>query len=396
MKKITLILFFTGCFSTLLLAQNPLIKVAYVGLKGGVDMGYLGPDGGLDFKAFGLGRGHNAALEAVNLAFKEAQQFGRYKKIDFALIEKIGSKEKDVLKHVEDLQKEQIPYWLLDVPASLVKTITEKTKNQKVLLFNLASPEDKLRAKFCASHLFHIMPSRAMLADGLGQYLVKRKWMKWLLITGPRARDQAFAEAMIRTSKRYGATIVDKRLWKDNADLRRSASAEFPLFTAQVEYDVVVVADEESEFGEYIPFNTYIPRPVVGTHGLSPHPWFWGFSQWAAVQLSKRFYKKTKRKMTDTDWTGWMGMTVIATAIIKGGSTKFEEVKNYLLNPEISFHGYKGRSLSFRSWNHQLRQPILLTTPLARVSTSPQEGYLHPTNKLDTLGYDQPENQCKM
>ncbi len=52
--------------------------------------------------------------------------------------------------------------------------------------------------------------------------------------------------------------------------------------------------------------------------------------------------------------------------------------------------------MSFRTWDHQMRQPIVLGGGTrVPVSTSPQEGFLHPTNLTDTLGFDQPETKCK-
>jgi hypothetical protein len=43
-----------------------------------------------------------------------------------------------------------------------------------------------------------------------------------------------------------------------------------------------------------------------------------------------------------------------------------------------------------------LRRPILLTDGRGTVSVSPQEGFLHQTSELDTLGFDQPETKCKL
>ena len=41
-----------------------------------------------------------------------------------------------------------------------------------------------------------------------------------------------------------------------------------------------------------------------------------------------------------------------------------------------------------------LRQPVLLADDRSLVSISPQLGFLHQTNELDTLGPDQPETAC--
>jgi ABC transporter substrate binding protein (PQQ-dependent alcohol dehydrogenase system) len=61
------------------------------------------------------------------------------------------------------------------------------------------------------------------------------------------------------------------------------------------------------------------------------------------------------------------------------------------------FHaGYKGATLSFRSWDGQLRQPVLLADARALVSVSPQPGFLHQFSELDTLGIDKPETKCRM
>ncbi|NNF76588.1 MAG: branched-chain amino acid ABC transporter substrate-binding protein, partial [Rhizobiales bacterium] len=58
--------------------------------------------------------------------------------------------------------------------------------------------------------------------------------------------------------------------------------------------------------------------------------------------------------------------------------------------------GFKGLPLTFRKWNWQLRQPILLIQPQALVSVSPQEGFLHEVSVLDTLGEDRRETGCKL
>ena len=53
--------------------------------------------------------------------------------------------------------------------------------------------------------------------------------------------------------------------------------------------------------------------------------------------------------------------------------------------------------MSFRTWDHQMRQPIILGGGTrVPVSTSPQEGFLHPTNLTDTLGFDAAGDQVQV
>jgi ABC transporter substrate binding protein (PQQ-dependent alcohol dehydrogenase system) len=61
----------------------------------------------------------------------------------------------------------------------------------------------------------------------------------------------------------------------------------------------------------------------------------------------------------------------------------------------VTVDGYKGQRLSFRAWDGQLRQPMLLAYGNGVADVAPLEGFLHPRSTLDTLGYDAPETGCK-
>ena len=60
----------------------------------------------------------------------------------------------------------------------------------------LYTPMDSLRIQDCRANLFHIIPSRAMKADALAQYLTFKRWQRWVLASGTGEGDKAFAEAM--------------------------------------------------------------------------------------------------------------------------------------------------------------------------------------------------------
>ena len=68
----------------------------------------------------------------------------------------------------------------------------------------------------------------------------------------------------------------------------------------------------------------------------------------------------------------------------------------YIKSPDFSVAAFKGQKLTLRDWNLQLRQPILLFDGRNTVSISPQEGFLHQSSELDTLGLDRPETKCKL
>ena len=61
---------------------------------------------------------------------------------------------------------------------------------------------------------------------------------------------------------------------------KKNAGKEVPIFTKGSSYDVLVVADEAGEFGEYLAYRTWDPRPIVGTQGLRPSSWHRTHEQW--------------------------------------------------------------------------------------------------------------------
>ena len=161
------------------------------------------------------------------------------------------------------------------------------------------------------------------------------------------------------------------------------------------EHDVLVIIDENDYFGEYFSFQTWLPRPVVGTQGLIATPWHRSHESWGAVQLQRRFEKLADRWMTPRDFGAWIAVRSLGEAAARSGSVEREAVLDYMLSEEFELAGYLGLPVSYRTWDHQLRQPILVTGPRMVASVSPQEGYLHPRTPLDALGADEGETACR-
>lgn len=280
------------------------------------------------------------------------------------------------------------------LPAEAVRQLASLPESASSLVFDISTSDDNLRKTVCHPGIFHLRPSRAMRTDALAQYMLKKRWRKWKLIVGPKPEDKLFAEALRRAAKRYGMTIVDEKLWESTHDSRRTAQSEVPLLTQGEDYDVLVVADEQGLFGEYLSYRTWLPRPVIGTQGLVATAWDPNHEQWGAVQLQNRFRENAQRSMTEQDYTGWLAIRAIGEAATRTGKSDFDSLLNYIRSAEFSVAGFKGKKLSFRAWNGQLRQPVLLAAAKSLVSVSPLDGFLHPKNELDSLGYDEAEIKC--
>lgn len=290
---------------------------------------------------------------------------------------------------------DDVGFVVLNVKPAQINQLADLPAAQNKLLFDAVTSDDELRGSQCRHHVLHILPNRAMRADALAQYMLKKRWQNWFLVVGQTPEDQLYAAAIKRAAKRYGMKLVAEKAWDNTYDARRSAQSDVPQFTQGEDYDVLVVADEQGLFGEYLDYRTWIPRPIIGTQGLTATAWHRTHEQWGAVQLQNRFKEQAGRWMEEEDYAAYLAVRAIGEASVRAKSDQMQTIKNYMLSDAFALQGYKGKPLSFRSWDGQLRQPILLAAPRSMVSVAPLDGFFHPKSELDTLGYDQPESTCK-
>jgi ABC transporter substrate binding protein (PQQ-dependent alcohol dehydrogenase system) len=242
-----------------------------------------------------------------------------------------------------------------------------------------------------------------MLADALAQYLVWKQWRRWFLIVGSHSEDRLYGDALRRSAKRFGARIVQEKVFEDTGGARRTDSGiaqiqrQLSVFTqGAAGYDVLVAADESEVFAAYLPYRTWDPRPVAGSSGLIPTTWDASHDQWGALQMQNRFMKMFGRRMTARDMQAWSAVRMIGEAASRTRSFDPRTLLDFLRGPDFALAAFKGQRLTLRDWNLQLRQPILLSDGRMVVSVSPQEGFLHQVSELDTLGVDRPETKCRL
>ena len=294
-------------------------------------------------------------------------------------------------------------YVLADLSAAQLLSIADIARDHGVLVFNVGASDDLLREEECRVNVFHTAPTRSMLADGLAQYLVWKQWRNWVLIHGSHEPDRLFADALRRAAERFGGTIVAEKVFEDTGTARRTDSGvvqiqrQMPVFTQDLpEHDVVLVADESEVFGTYVPFRTWMPRPVAGTAGLVPSAWHPASEQWGGTQIQNRFAKASGRRMLSKDMSAWTAVRIVGDAATRTNSADPGKIEAFIRADDFSIAAFKGQKLTFRKWNWQLRQPVFLGDGRSVVSTSPQEGFLHQVSELDTLGVDEPETKCAL
>ena len=336
------------------------------------------------------------------MGIKDNNTTGKFTNQNFELIEQNINPNESAKEIFEKFRKDKYKFFILNVSKDDFNKILSSDLLEDALLINTSLKDNDLRNEKCNKQILHTAPSYRMLSDALIQFLKKKNWTKLLLISGVNERDKQFADSIKVSSKRFGLKIINEKVWDFNHDFRRTADLEVVKFTQGEKYEVLVLADEGNtfgdsgnSFGDYIPYRTWKPTIVVGGEVLKPTSWHFAHEQWGGNQMQSRFLKDSKRLMTDIDFNSWVGVRAIGEAITRTKSLDSKIILDKIMDEKFNLAAYKGKPVSFRKWNGQLRQPILLVTPRALVSVSPQTGFVHPKTELDTLGIDQPDTKCR-
>jgi ABC transporter substrate binding protein (PQQ-dependent alcohol dehydrogenase system) len=345
----------------------------------------------------------NNGVAGAQLAIDDNNTTGKFLNQRFSLEEvRLGDND-DAAAAALALAGRGVSLVIADLPADALLKAADAGRSRDLVFFNVGALDDRLREEDCRANVVHTAPTRSMLADALAQYLVWKQWRRWFLVVGSHPEDKLYADALRRAAKRFGARIVQEKVFEDTGGARRTDSGvvqiqrQLPVFTQGAPaYDVLIAVDESDVFAPYLPYRTWDPRPVAGSAGLMPTSWDASHDQWGAVQLQERFNKRFSRPMTARDMQAWSAARMIGESASRTRSTDAKAMFDFLKSPDFALAAFKGQRLTLRDWNLQLRQPILLTDGRMIVSVSPQEGFQHQFSELDTLGFDRPETKCKL
>jgi len=342
-------------------------------------------------------------IQGARLMLKEAKQAGLFVGYDFDLTEAIVPRDADVVAKAKELLAKGDAFIIADLEPKDLLAVADLPEAKDSLIVNIRAQEDALRQQQCRANVFHIVPDYAMRADALAQYLIWKKWPRWFVIRGTTPADKEYVEMVKRSAARFGGKVVDEKVYDLPPGARNTDSGyqqvqgQIPMVTETApDHDVIWVANSDEGFGDYLMYRTYKPDPVVGTQGLQALAWDPSYTEYGAMHFQNALPKIAHRKPVERDYIAWLGFRAIADGAMKSGKKTPKDVKAYLVSDKFRLEGFKGQAMTFRTWDNQLRQPIILgggtRTP---VSVSPQEGFLHQTNLTDTLGFDKPETKCK-
>jgi len=342
-------------------------------------------------------------LQGARLALSDNQTTGQFLGQNFRLNEEIAPDAAGVVDAFKRRIAAGDKLFVADLPAPVLLQVADLPEAKAVTILDATTHDDALRAESCRRNVLHTLPSRAMLADALMQYMMIKKWSSIALVIGADPADKDYADAIRNSAHKFRIKIVQEIPWTFDPGSRRTdtghyaVEAEVARVTQDVkDYDLLVVADEAGNFGDDLAYRTTLSRPIAGTQGLVPSAWARPFEQWGATQLQSRFEKQANRWMTDNDYGAWLAVRAVGEAATRGSTVDPAKIGDFMRGKDFDLAGFKGTKLTFREWDGQLRQPVLLADARSLVSVSPQPGFLHQFSELDTLGVDRPETKCHM
>jgi ABC-type branched-subunit amino acid transport system substrate-binding protein len=131
--------------------------------------------------------------------------------------------------------------------------------------------------------------------------------------------------------------------------------------------------------------------------------WDPSFVRFGADTLNARFRTRFGTGMTPDAWGAWLAVKILWESALRARSGLPGAIASHLTRDTTQFDGYKGRPLSFRTWDHQLRQPVYVMSsapdgsltlaaeePVARTGDEPSR------ELLDRLGTGAAKSPCHL
>jgi ABC transporter substrate binding protein (PQQ-dependent alcohol dehydrogenase system) len=173
----------------------------------------------------------DTGLAGARLAIDENNTTGRFLGQTYALTEIVVPEDEafdpGAIAALEGGAKVVVAH----MPAEDLLALADWPGAEGMVIFNGSARDDALRRTECRGTVLHTIPSDAMRADALAQFMLKRRWTDWLLITGEGPGDAGYADALRAAAAKFNATITGEKTWRFDADMRRNAAQEVPLWT---------------------------------------------------------------------------------------------------------------------------------------------------------------------
>jgi ABC-type branched-subunit amino acid transport system substrate-binding protein len=314
------------------------------------------------------------------------------------------------------------------------QALAEVAGDTGALFLNIGATSDALRHA-CGANSFHIEASAAMYLDAVFGWFVRAGYRRWYLVhdDGPEGRDR-YERSLVSLEERHWAAEV-----AGTGVLRQDDSRDFAPVLADIaaaKPDIVLLlTDWRTQLNFLARYEvagleapvTGFPEPAAQTRefylaarGMAPVAgsgyraalWEATLDAYGAREVNARFNARWGRPMDPPAWAGWVALKIAFEASLFAGGRDGATLAACLASEQALFDVSKGIGMTFRPWDHQLRQALYLVkinpdaspsleleAMLARASLVGELPAIYmpgtePVERLDQLGEIDPARTC--
>jgi ABC-type branched-subunit amino acid transport system substrate-binding protein len=294
-------------------------------------------------------------------------------------------------------------------------------QQERLVCVNTAARGGALRGENCHRSTFHVEPDLAMYTHAIGQWLVQNNRKRWYFIVSEGAFGQEVYHRASGFLQHQGGTDLGRSVITSGQSDYKDVLAHL----ARGDAEAVVVALSGQELRQFLEqykasglniLLAGVPLDMVALWQADPESlqgvwvtsWYHGLERFSARELNRRFIRRFEKPAEGFAWANWAAVKLIVEGVLRSASTEANALASYLEGAP-PFDGHKGRALTFREWNHQLRQPLYVLKARADKPENAWDlleliGEMPPPTArgksavevLDTLGEPQAESPCRL
>lgn len=298
-------------------------------------------------------------------------------------------------------------------------------ERRRIPFFNIGDPSDRLRNEACSRFAFHLEASAAMYLDALATWFVRAGFRTWFLVYGG-PEGEALRERARRAllQRHFGARIAGEAEVQGE-DFRQALEA-----VGRVRPQVVLLLLPPEAQLAFLPLYerlglsgqvTGFPYPETQTRaffaemvarapkvgaGYRAVLWEAKLDAYGARELNARYRTRFGRPMDPPAWSAYQAVKLLFEAVAFAQTAEEARLLTYLEDPGAVFDVHKGIGVSFRPWDHQLRQPLYLVKVVQaqgawdRASLVGELPAIYrpgtdPVERLDQIGDLRPQSRCR-
>lgn len=256
--------------------------------------------------------------------------------------------------------------------------LAEIAARAKLPFFNIGETDDALRSSSCNRYIFHIEASDAMYLDALAQLAAAQGYQRWYVVADDTPRGQALNARVAKAAEKAGGTIVGSSsvrvaqpIYYDDVDTVKAADADVILILLQApdQFNFILQMEEASVVTPVLSF----PHTITQTRDfiaaaryrlptLNPRQrvalWETTTDEPGGHAFNEMIRAQWGEGADPTAWSSFHAIKIILETAMAVGNVDAEAMIAHLENPDTSFDLLKGPGVSFRPWDHQLRQPL--------------------------------------